>query len=95
MRVYISGAISGVDNYKERFAKAAEELKAKGYEVVNPAALDDDLPDSLTYEEHMKVDMLLLDMSEAIYMLKGWEKSCGANREYGYAIAKGKKVMRE
>jgi hypothetical protein len=26
-------------------------------------------------------------------MLKGWERSAGANRELGYAIGKGKKVI--
>lgn len=31
----------------------------------------------------------------AVYMLKGWEKSCGANREYGYALAKDYIVMLE
>ena len=43
----------------------------------------------------MRLDFMLLDLADSIYILKGWEKSCGANREYGYAIAKGKTVMRE
>lgn len=28
-------------------------------------------------------------------MMNGWEKSCGANREYGYALGKGISVMFE
>ena len=87
MRVYISGAITGVSNYKEIFAKAEEELKGEGYEVINPTSFDNTLP-QLSYEEYMKLDLCLLEMCDAIYMLKGWKKSCGANREYGYAIAK-------
>lgn len=47
------------------------------------------------YEDYMKVDMFLLDMCNTIYMLKGWEKSCGANREYGYALAKGMVIVFE
>ena len=47
------------------------------------------------YEDYMKADLLLLGMCDAIYMLKGWEKSCGANREYGYALAKGMEIMFE
>ena len=43
----------------------------------------------------MKVSFCLLDMCEAIYMINGWEKSYGANREYGYALAKDKVVMFE
>ena len=37
-QVYISGQITGlpVAEYVEKFSKADAELKAKGYEVVNP-----------------------------------------------------------
>ena len=30
MKIYISGAITGTDDYMERFAKAEKELTAKG-----------------------------------------------------------------
>jgi hypothetical protein len=37
-RIYISGAVSGIarEEAEARFAAAAEELAARGYEVVNP-----------------------------------------------------------
>lgn len=94
MRVYISGAITGVDNYKEHFDKAEKELKEKGHEVINPASFDGLLP-QLTYEQYMKLDLYLLDLCEAIYMLEGWRYSYGANREYGYALAKDMMIMEE
>ena len=53
------------------------------------------LPEDTTYEEHMKMSLAMLDMCGAIYMLKGWEKSCGANREYGYAMAKDYIILRD
>lgn len=53
------------------------------------------LPQETTYEEYMKISMCMLDMCNYIYMLKGWEKSCGANREYGYALASDKTIMFE
>lgn len=37
----------------------------------------------------------MLDMCQQIYMLKGWEKSLGANREFGYALAKGMTILNE
>ena len=45
------------------------------------------MPSDTTYEEYMKMSFTMLSMCDAIYMLEGWQKSCGANREYGYAYA--------
>lgn len=95
MKIYISGAITGTDDYMERFAKAEKELTEQGYSVVNPAKVNAQLPEDTSYEEYMKMSLCMVDMCEAIYMLDGWNKSCGANREYGYAIAKDKIVMYE
>ena len=95
MKIYISGAISGTDDYMERFAKAEKELTENGYSVINPAKVNAQLPEDTTYEEYMKMSILMLDMCDSVYMLKGWEKSCGANREYGYAMAKEKTIFIE
>ena len=94
MKIYISGPITNVIDYKEKFARAEQNLKAKypDAEIINPRVLDK-LP--LTYDEYMELDLRLLGMCEGIYMLKGWEDSKGANREYGYALAKGKEIYFE
>ena len=94
MRIYISGGITSVENYRESFKKAHEELSKAGHDVINPAFYADSLP-KLSYEEYMKVGLYFLSMCDAIYMLKGWQKSCGANREYGYALAMDKIIMEE
>lgn len=94
-RIYISGAIAGTDDYLERFAKAQKELEEEGYSVVNPAAVNSMLPEDTGYEEYMRMSFLMLDMCDSIYMLDGWSKSCGANREYGYAIAMDKMIVFE
>lgn len=95
MKIYISGAITGTDDYMERFAKAEKELTVKGCSVINPAKVNAQLPEDTSYDDYMKMSFCMLDMCDAIYMLDGWEESRGANREYGYAIAKGKKVIFE
>lgn len=93
-RVYISGAITGNDNYIEEFNLAERKLREEGHEPINPVAIKTNLP-ALEYEEYMKIDFALLDLCHAIYMIRGWEKSCGANREYGYALAKDLTILKE
>lgn len=93
MRVYISGAITGTDDYMERFAKAEKKLTEQGYSVINPAKVNAQLPEDTSYEEYMKMCFCMLDMCDAIYMLHEWNKSCGANRELGYAMAKDKIII--
>ena len=56
MKVYISGAITGVENYKEQFDKAQKELEKQGFEVINPTLFDKAMPENTTYEEYMKLN---------------------------------------
>lgn len=95
MKIYISGPITGTDDYMERFREAEEKLTAAGYQVYNPAYVNSFMPEGTTYEEYMMVAFTLLEMADAIYMLEGWQDSHGANREYGYAIGKGYTIMEE
>ena len=37
-RIYIAGQIKGTSDYHDRFAKAADKLRKKGWQVYNPAA---------------------------------------------------------
>ena len=97
MRIYISGQISNLEksDYMKRFAKAEKELTENGYSAINPAKVNAQLPEDTTYEEYMKMSFCMIDMCDGIYMLKGWKKSCGANRELGYAMAKDMIIMYE
>ena len=97
MKIYISGAITNNPDYKEDFERAEDYLQREypSADIINPALVNSFLPKSTTYEEYMKMSFCMLDMCEAIFMMRGWEKSCGANRELGYAIAKKKTVFYE
>ena len=95
MRIYISGPITGIPDYKEIFDKAEENLKDKfpNTEIINPTMVV--LPASCTHEDYMRIDLMLLDLADAIYLLKGWDKSKGACMEYGYAIEKDLIILKE
>ena len=96
IRVYISGKITGTEDYIERFKEVEECLKfTLDYEVVNPATMLDHLPESTTHAEYMHVSYALLDICDGIYMMNGWKDSKGAMLEYDYALEKGLIVLYE
>ena len=94
MRIYISGPITNTPDYISNFSVAEQKLKSEypNAEIINPTVLDK-LP--LEYDEYMKLDLMLLDMCDAIYMMNGWEKSKGACIEFGYATAKELIILSE
>lgn len=94
-KIYISGPITGIEDYMKNFDKAEKELKSVGFSVVNPAKVLSQMPEDTEYEEYMEMSMMMLSMCSHIYLLDGWEKSMGSNREYGYALASDITIMRE
>lgn len=72
--IYISGAITGTTDYMKRFERAENDLIFLGYEVVNPAKTNANLPEICTHEDYMTVSMAELKICDTIYMLKGYEK---------------------
>lgn len=92
-RIYLSGPITGVPNYKKDFEVVKIRLTQKGHcNIVNPAELDGVISNG-EYEEYMNMCFALMDMCDVIVLLPGWEKSSGANRELGYAIGKSKRIF--
>lgn len=80
-KVYISGPITGTDDYQERFARAEEWLTEHGYEAVNPAKENAKLPEGTTWKQYMGEALRLLMGCDKIFMLKGWSGSRGATLE--------------
>ena len=85
MRIYISGAITGHDDYMERFRRAEMKLKAEGHQVFNPARIFEMVQTSigweLKYESLLAADLAMLQSCDAIYFLRGYEYSNGARTE--------------
>lgn len=94
-KVYISGPITGIDPEvcRAHFEAAEQQLLARGYTPVNP--LNNGLPSTATYDEHMKRDLEMLANCAMIYMLDGWEKSKGCRIEFNTAIAAKQPILFE
>lgn len=85
-KIYISGAITGTSDYMERFAEAEKMLAKSGYEVVNPARVNAQLPKNTSHDEYMEMSFCMLKMCDIIYMLDGWKDSHGAGLEHEKAL---------
>lgn len=110
MRVYVAGPIAGRANgNKEAFALKAEELKAAGYEPVNPWDIpggphegpcigDRVAANNLEAETHrygcyLREDIRVLMYCDAITFLDEWELSRGARTEHHVAMSIGLPIL--
>lgn len=89
--VFLSGRITGHDNYKMHFAEEQHRLTSLGYIVLNPAFL----PEGMDNLQYMSICLAMLSQADAIYLLKGWDKSPGSRLEYDYAVYTRKIIMYE
>lgn len=81
--VYISGPMTGLDQFNfPAFFAAEEGLLEQGFSVINPARLGGA---SNARSLCMRIDIEHLVRCDAIYMLKNWQKSEGASLELSIA----------
>lgn len=100
--IYISGPITNDPDYMNHFIKAETDIYlevAKGNmeftSVINPAKVNANLPLDFSHMDYMHICFAMLDKCQAIYMLKGWENSKGAQQEYIYAKNLGLEIYYE
>ena len=90
IKAYISGPITGQDDYFENFAKAETKMSRLGFAAINPAAIGAAMPSTTTHAEYMHVNFALIDLCDRLYMLPAGRCPKRA-LEYFYAAAKGQR----
>ena len=102
MKIYVSGAVTGIKDYRYIFSNKTWYLNQTnnkyGLYFINPVemnsqfdALDINNNEFLNYDDFMKLCYTELELCDGIYLMNGWRNSMGANRELGFA--KGQKKM--
>ena len=96
MKIYISGAISGLETAVafQNFERAEDLLRERGHEPVNPMKKVSE-QEGKSWEEYMKEDIPIMLECDGIFMLSNYHGSRGARLELYVAEALGMEVMHE
>lgn len=91
MKIYIAGPMRGIPEHNfPLFNFTADRLRQRGHQVINPVDIGEkhfqNDTSKTTQHEFITKDILELLTCDALAVLPGWEKSCGASIEV--AIAK-------
>lgn len=90
-KIYIAGPMTGRPDFNyPAFHLAAEQLRAKGCTVENPA--ENDLPPGREWHEYLRNALTKMLTCDAVAVLHGWESSKGAALEVHVARALGMPV---
>ena len=90
--VFISGAITGVDGYRNIFAAAEQWLREQDCTVLNPAVLP---PSGMAWEAYLRITKAMVREADIVYVLKNWEYSRGVKEELALAESLGKEIIYE
>lgn len=95
-RIYIAGAITGLDEatYTENFARAERYLESFGYEPLNPCKLVDQT-EGRDYNDYMHDALRHCLDADGLYMLSNWHTSKGAKAEHAIAVIYEKTIWYE
>lgn len=94
MKVFISGPVSSYikagkyEVAKQRFNKVEECFRGLNFEVYN-CTNDERMNESTPWRECMDITLDELMTCDIVFMLRGWNSSVGAKREYSKALSLG------
>jgi hypothetical protein len=96
IKYYLSGKITDVTKELEKanlqkFHDLEKELVARGFEVFNPANLEQE---GATWEQYLARDLLWIQQNRPmLYLMEGWQDSRGARLEVEWAKLLGLSII--
>ena len=86
MILYVAGPMTGLLEFNyPAFNAAADDLRAKGHAVLNPADIETVRPQA--WDWYMRRAIAMVVQAEGLAMLPGWENSKGARLEHTIGVA--------
>jgi len=93
--IYIAGPMTGIEDHNvPAFREAENYLLSLGSDITVKNPADNEDP-SLTWQDYMRLSLVMISESTAMYFLNGWEKSRGATLEHTIGKALGLKIIYE
>jgi len=98
--LYLSGGISGVQDYKSKFSRAHALASGCGFAVISPVLIGKLVNYKMRkkgqpqWADYMRACIAVLSFCDTIAMLPGWEKSKGARIERRIALDLGLDVIK-
>lgn len=101
--IYISGPMRGLPDFNyPKFNAVEEELTRNGWHVDNPAKIGEEFgtPEEINSDPEllrsvMNAELATVKTCEAIFLLRGWERSVGAKKELAAALESGAEIYLE
>lgn len=92
IKIYLSGPITGIPNYKKAFNLYEEAVKIRfpDAEILNPVTFCADTPEGSSWDTYMdRRRVVLKEEATVIFMIPGWASSRGAREEHEIASCRG------
>ena len=90
--IYIAGKVSGLpeEQVREKFERAASELKEQGHIVMSPVSIDERAED---WEGTLRNDIKTMLDCDEVHLLPCWQESRGAQLERDIALRVGMNIV--
>lgn len=90
LKIYVAGPMTGLPDYNyPEFHAAADLLRKAGYEVFNPAEIEDSANPPKMWHEYMRLGLTKMLLCQGVALLDGYENSKGALIEINLAYSLG------